>query len=192
LRRVRRPAPHRHVELLTCAPLRPWTRLLSDINYLALNREPRNKSSSHRAYPTTAAFKYFTRMLGGNRARRDSREQLRDGRNDWNGGRAERRPLRLCYSGNGQDLRQRRVAHDRAVALPIGGLNCLRNGSPHCPILCDSDCDYHCRKSDRDAQKVPEKSLLPLPFIVHRGLNRRYRFKGSPGPVNAMQCGAGA
>jgi hypothetical protein len=25
LRPVRRPAPHRHVELLTCAPLRPWT-----------------------------------------------------------------------------------------------------------------------------------------------------------------------
>ena len=88
-------------------------------NYLALNREPRNKSSSHRAYPTTAAFKYFTPMLGGNRARRDSREQLHDGRNDWNGGRAERRPLRLCYSGNSQDLRQRRVAHDRAVALAI-------------------------------------------------------------------------
>jgi hypothetical protein len=125
------------------------------------------------------------------RARRDSREQLHDGRDDWNGGRAERRPLRLCYSGNSQDLRQRRVAaHDRAVALPIIAQYCataIATTIAANPIVTPKRCPKNlCCRSLSSSIGAPKSSSTRSLLVRKKAPAQKTRFgwcRGSKMPL---------
>jgi hypothetical protein len=130
------------------------------------------------------------------RARRDSREQLHDGRDDWNGGRAERRPLCLCYSGNSQDLRQRRVAaHDRAVALPIIAQYCataIATTIAANPIVTPKRCPKNlCCRSLSSSIGAPKSSSTRSLLVRKKAPAQKTRFgwcRGAKMPPHQSHC----